>query len=394
MPRRKISEYRSKKIANEALDLHYVGWSIVDDGSDSVDYSAVKGYKSYVVKVDQAVKGRFKKGLVLLDVKQGDVKQSIEKLQYEGYRSFVVESYVKYQATAERYLSLMQDRVGIHLSYSAQGGVDIESKSDTVVSCLIDDMTSWDDLATQTELSVKQLQTLVETFKKNYFVFLEINPYVVIDGVVTILDCAVEVDDAGAYFTHAWTEDDVRTAKSTKATPEELAVRVLDANSPASFNLSVLNPNGSIFLLLSGGGASVVIADEVYNQGYGNQLANYGEYSGNPNSHEAYLYTAEVMKQLLASTSKQKVIFIGGAVANFTDIANTFAGVIKAIDEYSAQLKKQKVKIYVRRGGPRQEIGLARMHTALEKHDLLGGVYDPSTTITDALGAALKGLKK
>jgi ATP-citrate lyase beta-subunit len=394
MPRRKISEYRSKKIVSEALDLLYVGWSITSDESGGVDFSAIEGCKSYVVKVDQAVKGRFKKGLVLLDVKQGEIGQALKKLQHEGYRSFVVEPYVKHSADTECYLSLMQDRAGIHLSYSTEGGVDIESKGDTVVSCLIDDVTDWNNLAAQTELSVEKLQTLVATFTKNYFVFLEINPYVVTGDSIIILDCAVEVDDAGAYFTHTWTEDDVRTAKSTKATPEELAVRVLDANSPASFNLSVLNPNGSIFLLLSGGGASVVIADEVYNQGYGEQLANYGEYSGNPNIHEAYLYTAEVMKLLLASTAKQKIVFIGGAVANFTDIANTFAGVIQAIDEYAAQLKKQKVKIYVRRGGPRQEIGLAKMHTALEKHDLLGGVYDPSTTITDALGAALKGLKK
>lgn len=395
MPRRKISEYRSKRIVSEALNVPYIGWSvIIADESEETDSSAVTGYKSYVVKVDQAVKGRFKKGLVLLDVKHGEIEQSIKKLQHEGYRSFVIEPYMKHGESAERYLSLMQDRAGIHLSYSAEGGVDIESKSDTVASCLIDQATNWDNLALQTKLSVEQLRSLVETFTKNYFVFLEINPYVVTKERVAILDCAVEVDDAGAYFTHAWTEDDVRTAKSTKATPEELAVRTLDANSPASFNLSVLNPNGAIFLLLSGGGASVVIADEVYNQGYGKLLANYGEYSGNPNTHEAYIYTAEVMKLLLASTAKQKVVFIGGAVANFTDIANTFAGVIKAIDEYAVQLKKQKVKIYVRRGGPRQEIGLAKMYTALEQHDLLGGVYDPSTSITDALGAALKGLKK
>lgn len=394
MPRRKISEYRSKQIVSEALDLPYVGWSVVCDDSSDIDYLAIKGCESYVVKVDQAIKGRFKKGLVLLDVKQKDIGQTITKLQREGYRSFIVEPYVKHQAGTERYLSIMQDRGGIHLSYSAEGGVDIESKGNTVVSCLIDDATNWDKLAEGTQLKADKLRALVEVFTKNYFVFLEINPYISESDQITILDCAVEVDDAGMYFTHAWTEADVRTPKSTRATSEELAVRVLDTNSPASFNLSVLNPNGSIFLLLSGGGASVVIADEVYNQGYGKQLANYGEYSGNPNSHEAYLYTAEVMKLLLASTAKQKIMFIGGAVANFTDIANTFAGVIQAIDEYAKQLTKQKVKIYVRRGGPRQEIGLAKMRETLEKHDLLGGVYDPSTTITDALGAALKGLKK
>lgn len=394
MPRRKISEYRSKKIVSDTLKLPYIGWSLVSDETDLVDCSSVVGYKSYVVKVDQAVKGRFKKGLVVLDIKQANIEKTIAKLQAEGYNSFIVEPYVKHGDSMERYISLTQDRQGITLSYSAVGGVDIESNRDSVVSCAINEMTDWKELAKQTELSAARLKALVEVFTKNYFVFLEINPYIVTDGEPTILDCAVEVDDTGMYFTRAWSEDDIRAAKGARMTAEEATVHILDANSPASFNLSVLNPNGAIFLLLSGGGASVVIADEVYNQGYGKQLANYGEYSGNPNSHEAYIYTAEVMKLLLASDANQKVMFIGGAVANFTDIANTFAGVIQAIDEYSVQLAKQKVKIYVRRGGPRQEIGLAKMHVALEKYNLLGGVYDPSTSITDALGAALKGLRK
>jgi ATP-citrate lyase beta-subunit len=272
--------------------------------------------------------------------------------------------------------------------------VDIESNKEAIVTHLIDEKINWNSLAKHTKLSVKQLQSLVETFTKNYFVFLEINPYILSGEELIILDCAVEVDDAGSYFTDAWMSSDIRAPKSAQLTAEEHTVRILDENSPASFNLSVLNPNGSIFLLLSGGGASVVIADEVHNQGFGTQLANYGEYSGNPNTHETYLYTSEVLKLLLASSAKQKVLFIGGAVANFTDIANTFAGVIQAIDEYALQLAKQKVKVYVRRGGPRQEIGLAKIRTALEKHGLLGGVYDPSVILTDALGSALKELKK
>ena len=170
-------------------------------------------------------------------------------------------------------------------------------------------------------------------------------------------------------------------------------MKKLDANSPASFNLNVLNPDGSVFLLLSGGGASVVIADEVHNLGLGKELANYGEYSGNPNMEETYIYTSQVMKLMLASKAKNKVLFVGGAVANFTDIANTFAGIIKALDKYGDELAGQGVKIYVRRGGPRQEIGLAKIEAALRQHNLFGGVYSPKTSIPEALHTALKGLK-
>lgn len=394
MPRRKISEFRSKKIVNETLNLPYVGWSIVDGEVGSTGISSISGYRTYVIKVDQAVKGRFKKGLVLLDKKKKDIGDAINTLRQKGYHSFIVEPYVEHEIKTEKYLSLVRDRRGLWLSYSAEGGVDIESKSNTVVTRLINGETDWESLADKTQLTLSMLRALVKVFRDNYLVFLEINPYTSIDGQITILDCAIEVDDAGMYLTRAWTEEDIRTAKVAHASPEEITVRNLDANSPASFNLSVLNPNGSIFLLLSGGGASIVIADEVYNRGYGHRLANYGEYSGNPNSHEAYLYTVEVMKVLFSSSAKQKVVFIGGAVANFTDIASTFAGVIQAIEEFSQKLIKQGVKVYVRRGGPRQEIGLAKMHEILEKYDLLGGVYGPSTTITDALSAALRGLRK
>jgi ATP-citrate lyase beta-subunit len=151
-----------------------------------------------------------------------------------------------------------------------------------------------------------------------------------------------------------------------------------------------LNPDGGVFLLLSGGGASVVVADEVYNQGYGRQLANYGEYSGNPNQEEAEQYTSAVLSLLLKSKAPKKVLFVGGAVANFTDIANTFAGVIAAIDMVAEQLHDQGVKIFVRRGGPRQEIGLAKIEACLQRHGILGAVHSPETALTDVVAEALK----
>jgi ATP-citrate lyase beta-subunit len=223
---------------------------------------------------------------------------------------------------------------------------------------------------------------------------LEINPYVVDGDGLKILDAAIEVDDAGLYFSKLWSEVDIRNPRSLNDYAEEGVVKGLDRDSPASFNLSVLNPNGSIFLLLSGGGASVVIADEVHNLGLGKQLANYGEYSGNPNTHETYLYAQQIFSLIAHSSAKKKVLIIGGAAANFTDIANTFAGIIQAIEQNADVLQKQNVKVYVRRGGPRQRIGLARIEEALRKFDLFGGVYDPTTTISTAVETALGELKK
>lgn len=387
MPRKKLSEYRSKTIVHEALGLPYTGWSVNNEAS----LKDIAGHKNYVVKVDQAIKGRFKKGLVELNVPKAKLSSVVKKFAGQGYEHFIVEPYVAHENDDERYISMAQRREGISLSYSKRGGVDIEANPESIVTVQIGEKTDWKKLANETAIGAEQLQTLVRVFRENHFVFLEINPYIVGDD-VKLLDLAVEADDAGMNFAPGWTGVDVREPKQA-LTSEEHAVHVLDKGSDASFNLSVINPHGSIFLLLSGGGASVVIADEIYNQGFGAQLANYGEYSGNPQAHEAQKYTAEVLKLLLASNAPKKVLFVGGAVANFTDIATTFAGVIAAIDDVADRLAKANVKIYVRRGGPRQEIGLENIRKALEKHGLLGGVYDPSTTITDALGAALKGLK-
>ena len=81
MPRRKLSEYRSKKLVSDALGLGYVGWSVLSPK----EAKAIKGHDSYVVKVDQAVKGRFKKGLVLLGVKQDGLEKAVKELEAKGY---------------------------------------------------------------------------------------------------------------------------------------------------------------------------------------------------------------------------------------------------------------------------------------------------------------------
>jgi ATP-citrate lyase beta-subunit len=389
MPRRKLSEYRSKKLVNDVLGLAYEGHSV----TSPEEAATIKGHDRYVVKVDQAVKGRFKKGLVLLDVLQADLKKAVRSLEEKGYSSFLVEPQVAHEQHAEHYLALTQDRSGIHLLHSEKGGIDIEQNPGSIQKQTVGDTTDWADLSNKTGIDEVLLQKLVQLFKDNFFVFLEINPYVVDKEAVTILDCAIEVDDAAAYFVDGWSEDDIRSPRMAAKREEEEEVKRLDANSPASFNLSVLNADGSVFLLLSGGGASVVIADEVHNLGLGKELANYGEYSGNPNTEETFMYTSQVMKLMLTSGAKKKVLFVGGAVANFTDIANTFAGIIQALDVYGEKLAKQGVKIYVRRGGPRQEIGLAKIQTALEKYGLFGGVYSPKTSIPEALHTALKGLK-
>jgi ATP-citrate lyase beta-subunit len=391
MPRQKLSEYRAKNIISQALGLPYEGWPVDANKPLAAQLERLSAApNSFAVKVDEGVKGRFKQGLVRLDVAAGDLATAAEDLSAKGYRWLIVEPMDRHDQAAERYLSLMSERDGLLLQYAAGGGVDIEQHAETIKRTRLDDQTDWDHLAAETGIDGEQLRRLAAAFTDNYFVFMEINPYVAAGAGIRMLDAAVEVDDAAEFFVDSWRADDFRRHVGHSLTPQELTVLELDANSPASLKLSLLEPNGSIFLLLSGGGASVVVADEVYNQGYGRQLANYGEYSGNPNAEETYAYTKAVLGLLLRSSAPRKVLFIGGAVANFTDIAKTFAGVIKAIEEVSDQLSDQRVKVFVRRGGPNQEKGLARMADALAKHGLLGAVHDTATPLTAAVSEALR----
>ncbi len=393
MPRQKISEFRAKTILSQALQLPYEGWSIDDSVTQNDQFERIDNIKTnFVVKVDEAIKGRFKKGLVALDIKQDDIPQSVESLRSKGFSHFIIEPMIGHDQTQERYMSITSDREGLTLSYTEQGGVDVEQNTDSIQRVKLDDETNWGNLAHATGLTPEYLQNLVTAYKQNYFVFLEINPYVVDGTNVKLLDAAVEVDDAAEFFVTNWQASDFRSHRDLSITVQELVSQDLDANSPASFKLSVLNPNGSIFLLLSGGGASIVVADEIYNQGYGAQLANYGEYSGNPNTEETYIYTKAVLELVLASSARPKVLFVGGAVANFTDIAKTFAGVIQAINEVADQLSEHQTKIFVRRGGPNQETGLAKLRQALAKHNLLGAVHDPQTPLTVAVTEALQAV--
>lgn len=384
MPRKKISEYRSKKLVNEALGYEYNGWQILD----IKDTKEVYGYRRYVVKVDQAIKGRYKKGLVLLNVEQSEVASAVRALFDKGYSSLIVEPEVEHVVNEERYLSLSRQRGGIVLTYSKSGGVDVEQHTENLRSVILT-KDLFDDIAHQVEISADILKNIYELFNNMFISFLEINPYIVYEDKLIFLDVAIEVDSSAELLVDGWTEGDVRVKRLT---PEELVIHKLNKDSSASFSLEVINENGSIFLLLSGGGASVVIADEIYTLGSGGELANYGEYSGNPSEHETYTYTQQIMSLILKSDAKKKVLFIGGAVANFTNIAATFNGIIDVLEDNANELSEQSIKVYVRRGGPHQAIGLKNIEIALKKLGIYGGVYDPTKSIPDAVNNLLEGL--
>ena len=53
-----------------------------------------------------------------------------------------------------------------------------------------------------------------------------------------------------------------------------------------------------------------------------------------------------------------QVLIIGGGIANFTNVAATFKGIVKALREFQTQLREGGISIYVRRAGPNYQEGL------------------------------------
>lgn len=380
MPRKKISEFRAKTILSDATGLQYSGVSVDVLNDWRKDVSKLSKKSHYVVKVDQGVKGRFKKGLVKLNIPATEVQATAQTLIKKGFSHVLIEPYKAHEQVQERYLALERAREGIYVLYSSKGGVDVESGSDTIKRELATPVVCG-QVERELELTDDFVTDLVVCFDKNYFSFLELNPLIVHEGLPDFLDAAVEVDDAASTFVSGrWTPADFREL-STKL-PEEIVVEELAATSQASFSLKVLNPDGAVFVLLSGGGASVTLADEVNNLGYGKELANYGEYSGAPNEEETYIYTKQVLSLMLKSKAKRKVLIIGGGVANFTDVRVTFRGVLAALREYKSKLKAQKILVFVRRGGPHEAEGLAMMEEFLLDEGLHGRVAGPELTLS------------
>lgn len=384
MARVKISEFRAKSILFSELDVKYYGLCI--NRSDDIDkiISSLSSDQTYVIKIDQGIKKRQKEGLLFKDIKKIQLKDNARKLFSKGYDNLLIEEFIPHKEVEEYFLSLERLRTGVFSYYSKKGGVDVEQNKNEVRNDLLNEKT-FSRIDDYFEMKSGITKKIFSVFEDQYFSFLETNPFLVRGGIPFFLDLAVEVDDTAENLTGiGWKRSDFVQAK-LNLTPEESKVQSLADKSSASLKLKVLNPNGSIFTIFSGGGASIVLADEIGNTGKVDELADYAEYSGNPNEDETYLFTKEILSLMKKSTGKNKVLYIAGGVANFTDIRSTFKGVIRALEEYGDGLKKQGVKVYVRRGGPYQEEGLKIMRECLAKLGILGRVAGPEEILTNII---------
>ncbi len=242
------------------------------------------------------------------------------------------------------------------------------------------------------------MNALFQIYREADFTYLELNPFTLVNNTISLLDCVASVDDY-ASFKHeqTWNIPTFPREFGKKLYPQEEYIEHLDQNSGASLKLTMLNPHGKIWNILGGGGASIIYLDMISNLGKGSDIGNYGESSGNPTTQEFYEYTKTILDCMLQDKTKGKILFIVGGIANFTDVQKTYAGAIKALEEYHQRLKEAQIHIYVRRGGPNYEAGLAAIEQVGKRLGLSMKVYNPVTTSMSAVITAalveVKGLQ-
>ncbi len=364
MSRQKISEFSAKTILYPVFNLDFNGLAITKDTSAS-EITKHFGNTNLVLKVDQGIKKRGKLGLVKINLSPTDIPKISAEQSKQGWTNFLVEPVYEHDASAEQYLALERSRSGWSIIYNRNGGIDVEDH--------------WDQNKHNLPTLLLNMvnNQLIPTLDLHHIAFLEMNPIVVRDEKIIPLDMAVEVDSSAS---------SLPMLPDRLLTESEKAIASLDEHTPASLKFRLVNPQGRIWMLLSGGGASLVLADEVADLGLGGELANYGEYSGAPTDDDVYSYTKIILNQLLAAQSaKPKAIIIAGGVANFTDVKKTFSGIIRALHEQAKALEQASVKIFVRRGGPNELAGLTAMRSFLVAANLLGNVYGHDTPLTQVV---------
>lgn len=374
MARVKLSEFRAKSLLVE----NYDGVSLRLDSLDS-DIEELNDKTAYIIKVDQGIKKRGKQGLIRLDVAKSQANKAVSELAEKGYSRFIAEPMLPHDDNEEHYVSFERTRGGIVVLYSEHGGVEVEENPNSVKSYSPSDV----------PLPKEIVDHIIDVMNREHISFVEINPLVLRGDDFHVLDAAVLVDDT-ALNTSSWSAGDL--VDSTSTSDAEKTISDLDKTTPAALTYRLLNPDASLWLIMMGGGASITIADEASNRGKAQIVGNYGEYSGNPSTEETYIYTKALLSEMLKSSAPKKALVIAGGVANFSDVKKAFTGVSRALVEVGEELQNQKVRVFVRRGGPNEKEGLEIIKHTLENLGILGSVHGSDVILTEAASEALEYL--
>jgi ATP citrate (pro-S)-lyase len=420
--------------------------TVLDQAEATYPWLLQPGSK-FVAKPDQLIKRRGKSGLLALNKTWKDARAWIEERARKEQKvehvtgvlcQFLVEPFVPHPQDTEYYININSVRDGDWILFTHEGGVDVGDVDAKAKKILIPvDLKKFPSNQQLAETLLPDVpkgihNVLIDFIVRLYsvyvdcqFTYLEINPLVVIPNAaatsaeVHFLDLAAKLDqtadfECGVKWAIARSPAalglpgvksdgkvtiDVGPPMEFPApfgrelSKEEKYIADMDAKTGASLKLTVLNAKGRVWTLVAGGGASVVYADAIASAGFVSELANYGEYSGAPTETQTYNYARTVLDLMLRAPMHPdgKVLFIGGGIANFTNVASTFKGVIRALREVAPLLIEHKTQIWVRRAGPNYQEGLKNIKGVGEELGLNIHVYGPEMHVSGIVPLALLG---
>jgi len=423
MAQRGIREYNGKKMLAKywteyfGKSISYPGKIVLVDSNTKLDDLPKKNKwlkeEKLVVKPDQLFGKRGKHGLIKADTTFTEAKKWIkERMNKDAtvgkitdkLTHFIIEPFVPHKG--EFYVAIKSNRDGDTIYFSNHGGVDIESVWKTVAEILvpveedvnkinIESKLPKDTQNEHKKMFAEFIKGLFKFYRELGYAYLEINPFVVTGKNLVPLDLVARIDDTAHFeYSTKWGDMTFPAPFGRKLSKEEKYIKTMDEKSGASLKLTVLNPKGRVWTMVAGGGGSVIYTDTIVDLGYRDELANYGEYSGNPTTDLTYEYAKTILDLMTREKDpkgRPKFLLVGGGIANFTDVAKTFTGITMALRDYKKKLKDTKVKIYVRRGGPNYQEGLKIMKELGKELGVPIDVYGPETHMTRIVDMALGG---
>lgn len=353
-----------------------------------------------VVKAHEALGSRFKLGLVKVDLDLKGAETAAKEMLGRQIGSITVSQVIVSEMVPhkeEYYCAVKSTREGSDVLVANCGGIEVESNWDRVkrLSLEVGQAPSSEQLVQLAKeagfsdpLTAKMAEfagKLFACFDNEDAQYLEVNPVVVrqADGALIALD-AVTLLDGDAKFRHPDWNFAFAAEFGRAYSKDELDVMAVDSKIKGSVKFIEI-PGGDTAMLPAGGGASVYYSDAVV--ACGGKLANYAEYSGDPPD-----WAVEVLTEKVCSLRGIKNIIVGGAIANFTDVKKTFGGIINGFRKAKSDGKLEGVKIWVRRGGPREKEGLDAMR-ALKEEGFDINVFDRYTPLTDIVDKAVQSGK-
>ncbi len=422
MASKKIREYDAKRIICNNIDQNQVEIafsSVLISPETNLNTISQEhpwlNQNKLVVKPDQLFGKRKKHNLVLINASIEKVKEFIKSHRNKNViigkatdklTNFLIEPFVSHEE--EYYLAITSERDHDTIIFSEKGGIDVEENWGKTTQIKIPitkkiETTNLDlpEIKNQNhkENIIRFAKEIYKIYVKLNFTYLEINPFTIDqNNTIHLLDTVARIDNCAYYKNKEyWGNLQFPQAFGRSSLPEEEFIRSLDAKTGASLKLTILNPKGKVWNILSGGGASLIYLDEISKLIEVKEIANYGEYSGNPSTEESYQYSKTIIDLMTREENennnlhiKTKTLFIAGAIANFTDVEKTFLGIIKALEECKEKLQQNNVKIFVRRGGPNWKKGIKLIKETAKKLKIDLTAYGPNKPMVEIIPEALQ----